>query len=275
MKTMKILVLVIMIALCGCQSKGDEEAVTEYTYQTEGQYSTVTLGDVILKIENGYLERDAMNRIAMQVEGAVKAADAFLGDTQEDRSAEDPVVCEIRSGSGTTCVTGRTIQVYYATNHTTSYTSLITQAKAGMAGIPDWLREGGGAYAADLNHESLRDTGAHMIEAFMQLPDTTEEGERLYYDLDTLAGILFVEHAYPEAQELGDLSEAVISIGYAQEAYNFRGAYCVYAGSFVRYLDQTYGREALLRLYAGESIEDVMQVNKQDAIAAWQSSLNI
>ncbi len=269
MKKTGFFILLLLLLFGGCEER-EAETIKQYAYTTKDGFDEIVFQDVTVRIASGYLTEEERNRIAGRLESAVQEADRFLKEKPGWDSAANPVICELRSGPGATAVSGNTVTVYYAENGGVPYISLLTQAKAGLAGVPDWLREGVGAYAADLGQESMMDTMARRIPAFDALK---KEKEPKYHSIDELASTLVSGDQYPEALTLGDLSEAVLSAPDEAEAYNLRGAYCVYAGSFVHYLDTAYGREALWRLYQGENMETVTGQTKEEALAAWQETL--
>ena len=273
-----LLMISCMLCLTGCRylMPGTQDSTPAYTYTSETGYDTIRWDPVTLKVEKSYLSKSDRNYTAQQVESAVEAAKQFLSG----RELHD-VELMLHDGSGATMVYEGRAEIYYAQNRDIPYTSLITQVMAGVDGVPDWLREGVGAWSADINKESLMDTQAHMIECLQTYAERIEaeqdpEGEpvELYFDIDTLAKVLIADHAYESAMELGDMTEGIATIGYAQEAYNFRGAYCVYAGSFVRYLDKTYGRDSLMAVYDGADFNETMGISLEEAKAAWLESLS-
>ena len=281
MKSTRLLSLVMatVLLLSGCSLLNTEESekIPSYTFSQEGNYDVIRFGQVTLRVDLGYLEEKERNYAANKVESATQAAKAYL----KDREAKD-VILVLHAGDGPTMVYEGQADIYYAQNRTIPYTSLITQVMMGVDGVPDWAREGVGAYVAETHKESLLHTQAHLIDSLNRYVES-EEAERaedsdaaketVYYDIDTLARVLKQFGAYDAAAQLGDMTEQIASIGYAEEAYNFRGAYCIFAGSFVKYLEENYGHDAVIAVYDGADFSEVFGVSFEDARAAWYNSL--
>ncbi len=272
-----IITICMIIASTGCSLLGKEEAgdAASYTFTAEADYDTISWDGVTLRVEKEYLKKADRNDAAQKVESAAQAAGQFLAEHDQH-----PVSLILHNGSGATMVYEDHADIYFAQNKDIPYTSFVTQIMAGVGGVPDWLREGVGAYSADINKESMLDTQGHMIECLQSLKEQQKQESEsedaviaTYFDIDTLARTLYRNAAYTNALDLGDMAEEIASIGYAQEAYNYRGAYCIYAGSFIKYLEKNYGREAVLALYDGESFKSVIGGAFDDIRAAWISSL--
>ncbi len=273
-----LMATVLLLSGCALLDREDSEKIPSYTYAQEGNYDVIRFGQVTVKVDLGYLSEKERNYAAHQVEGGVQAAQAYL----KDRAPKETVLL-LHSGDGPTMVYEGQADIYYAQNRTIPYTSLLTQVMLGVDGVPDWLREGVGAYVAETHKESLLKTQAHLIDCLNQYVER-EEAERaaenssaaqesVYYDIDTLAKVLKENGAYDAAAQLGDMTEQIASIGYAEEAYNFRGAYCIYAGSFVQYLEKNYGHDAVMAAYDGTAFADAFGVSFEDARAAWYDAL--
>ncbi len=270
----------LVLLMSGCQFiPTQEEEATSYTYTSEADYDTLRWDPVTLKVEKSYLSAEDRDYTAAQVESAVQAAKSYLNGTELK-----PVELILHNGSGATMVYEGRADVYYAQNRDIPYTSLITQVMAGVEGVPEWLREGVGAYVADINHESLLKTQGHMIESLNRYVEQQKEAaaeqassgepaEEPYYPIEELAGVLYRNSDYTEALELGDMANTIASIGYAQEAYNYRGAYCIYAGSFVKYLEKTYGHDPVIQVYQGEAFDEVFGLSFEEAREAWIAQL--
>ena len=264
----------LMIGLTGCFIQDPGEKYPTYVFMEEGSYDLIRWEGLTFKIEKGYLEKEERNLAAMQVESALSAAKTYLSGWKMN-----PVEVVLNAGDGATMVYENLVDVYYAQNRDIPYTSLILQAMAGVEGVTDWIREGTGAYVADINKESMLDTQGHMIECLTTYAETERKAEssnteeELYFDIDTLAHVLYTNQAYLEALEFGDLAASIASIGYAQEAYNFRGAYCIYAGSFVHYLESRFGRETVLRIYHGEDFTDLTGTSLEGTKMLWTETL--
>ena len=277
MKKILAAALTLMMILSGCQFiEKEEEDLPSYTYTEEAEYDTIRWDPVTLKVEKSYLTTKERNYAAQQVESAVQAAKSFLSEVELN-----DVELVLRNGSGATMVYEGYAEIFYAQNRDIPYTSIITQIMAGVEGVPEWLREGVGAYAADINKESMLKTWGHMIESLnryveMQTEmqeDSSDLIEEHYYTIDELAQVLYKNNDYMQAQELGDMADQIASIGYAQEAYNYRGAYCIYAGSFVKYLEKNYSRGQILQVYQGADFEEVMGISFEEARQNWLTSL--
>ena len=272
-----LMAAILLFSGCSLLNTEDSEKIPSYTYAQEGNYDVIRFGQVTLRVDLGYLTEKERNYAANKVEGAVQAAKAYL----KDREAKD-VNLVLHAGDGPTMVYEGQADIYYVQNRTIPYTSLITQVMMGVDGVPDWLREGVGAFVAETHKESLLKTQAHLIDSLNRYVES-EEAERaedskaakedVYYDIDTLARVLKQFGAYDSAAQLGDMTEQIASIGYAEEAYNFRGAYCIFAGSFVKYLETNYGHDAVIAAYDGTDFSEAFGVSFDDARAAWYDTL--
>ena len=276
-KTIALLLVMLMLTqlLTGCFLDHTEEKLPQYAFLTEGDYEVIKWEDVTLKIEQEYLTKDDKNFTAMMVDSGRTAARNYL-----EGWPKQPVELELKAGDGATMVYEGLAQVYFAQNRDIPYTSLITQVMAGVDGVADWIREGVGAYVADINKESMLDTQGHMIDCLVSYRSSLQKSgsgesqtEAPYLDIDTLAHVMYQNQAYTDALEFGDLAEAISSIGYAQEAYNYRGAYCIYAGSFVHYLEGQFGREAVLRIYKGEDFTEITGMSFDGCKAMWLETI--
>ncbi|MCR5005197.1 MAG: hypothetical protein K6A77_04780 [Clostridiales bacterium] len=272
-----VMICVLLFSGCSLLNREETEKIPEYTFGQEGNYDVAHFDNVTLEIDLGYLQDKERNYAAYQVDGATKAVKAYL----KDRTQKD-VVLILRAGDGPTMVYEGQAEIYYAQNRTTPYTSLITQVMMGVDGVPDWLREGVGAYVAETNKESLLKTQAHLIDCLNtyvaqeeaeRAEDSEAPQEAVYYDIDTLASVLKKNGAYDTASQLGDMTEQIAAIGYPEEAYNFRGAYCIYAGSFVKYLEANYGHDAVMAAYDGTEFSEAFGVSFEAARKAWFEAL--
>ena len=119
----------------------------------------------------------------------------------------------------------------------------------------------------------MLDTWAASIEIFEAMPKESEEGTKIEYPLNELAKQLMNNGVYTEAYALGDMTEAILQYENPQQAYAFRGAYAVCAGSFVSYLDTQYGFDKIMQLYQGGDIEEICGADWNTVINAWKQSL--
>ena len=100
-----------------------------------------------------------------------------------------------------------------------------------------------------------------------------KSSEKSFKSIDVLAKTLLSAGTYPDALKMGDLSVGIAQAAGAEEAFNYRGAYCVYAGAFVKYLDETYGRDKLLQVYNGGDVQAVLGKTVETIRGEWQASL--
>lgn len=264
------IIMMVIVNLSGCDWHKEKNTLKKYTFTEEGDFEVTSFGNVTLKIENGSLEDDVMSEVAMKVEEASRAADAFLGEY----AVTESIICYVHGGNGATSLYGNEIHVFYPENRNVPYTLLMTQSKAGIAGVPDWIRIGVGAYAAAESGECLLDTWARTVDVYQELPRVDADGNEIEYDLDTMAALLLHQEAYMEALQLGDMTEVIAGYEDAQEAYDYRGAYCVSAGSFVKYLDEQYGRDAVMKIYSGSTVKKATGYTRDEVMQAWMQTIN-
>lgn len=262
----------VVTAACG------EKAPKSYSFGKADGFDTLSFSSVDLFIESGYMDDEERDWAAYRVEEAEKAVSEFLGadyvaaDAYGQSGASEKIRCYIKAGNGTSMAVGQDVTLYYAKEGAAPYTNLICQAKAGMTVAPDWLREGLGAYVADLNKESLLSTYARNLQELKSLAGN-KSSEKSFKSIDVLAKTLLSAGTYPDALKMGDLSVGIAQAAGADEAFNYRGAYCVYAGAFVKYLDETYGRDKLLQVYNGGDVQAVLGKTVETIRGEWQASL--
>lgn len=266
------LLVMVTVAMTAC----GEKAPKSYSFGRTDGFDTLSFSSVDLFIESDYMDDKEKDWAAYRVEEAEKAVAEFLGanyiatDAYEQSGTSEKIRCYVKAGNGTSMAVGQDVTLYYAKEGAAPYTNLICQAKAGMTMAPDWLREGLGAYVADLNKESLLSTYARNLH---ELKGLAKNSEKSFKTIDVLAKTLRNAGAYPDALEMGDLSLGIAQAAGAEDAFNYRGAYCVYAGAFVKYLDETYGRDKLLQVYNGGDAQAVLGKTIEIIRGEWQASL--
>lgn len=274
----KIILAAFLAVLASAMTACGEKAPKSYSFGEADGYETLTLSTVNLYIDSGYLDEVEKDWAAYRIEEAEKAIQEFLGadytatDAYEQKGTPENTPCYVKGGNGTSIAVGGEVTLYYAKEGAAPYTNLLCQAKAGMTMAPDWLREGLGAYVADLNKESLLNTYARSLPELKDLSAGKKKEDSLK-SIDVLAKTLAGAGAYPDALRMEDLSLGIAKASDAEEAFNYRGAYSVYAGAFVKYLDETYGRDKLLRVYNGEDAQTVLGKPVDAIRGEWQATL--
>lgn len=272
----KILLTALLVMATVAMAACGEKAPKSYSFGRTDGFDTLSFSSVDLFIESDYMEDSEKDWAAYRVEEAERAVAEFLGanyiatDAYEQSGTSERIRCYVKAGTGTSMAVGQDVTLYYAKEGAAPYTNLICQAKAGMTIAPDWLREGLGAYVADLNKESLLNTYARNLHELKGLAGDSKES---FKTIDVLAKTLLKAGAYPDALEMGDLSLGIAQAAGAEAAFNYRGAYCVYAGAFVKYLDETYGRDKLLQVYNGGDAQAVLGKTIETIRGDWQASL--
>ena len=272
----KILLTALLVMATVAMAACGEKAPKSYSFGRTDGFDTLSFSSVDLFIESDYMEDSEKDWAAYRVEEAERAVAEFLGatyiatDAYEQSGTSERIRCYVKAGTGTSMAVGQDVTLYYAKEGAAPYTNLICQAKAGMTIAPDWLREGLGAYVADLNKESLLNTYARNLHELKGLAGDSKES---FKTIDVLAKTLLKAGAYPDALEMGDLSLGIAQAAGAEDAFNYRGAFCVYAGAFVKYLDETYGRDKLLQVYNGGDAQAVLGKTIETIRGDWQASL--
>lgn len=255
--------VMMTMLLVSCQ-KADFSAAYEYV-KTEKAYQTKAEG-LQVEIELGCLEKeDDRNLAVYQLEAALKNARDFLGSFCR---LDEPIQCRILSGDGFTTLGDRQLDIYYYETVPQPYTNYMIQILAGFE-TADWLREGLAAYGADQMGESLLDSYAASLTEldFIRTREEEEGGSKA--KVTELAKALYAAEAQSEAAKLGDLLMAVSEFTEAEEAGKYRGAYCIYAGSFVEYLTDKMGLDAVMQIYQGADFSQVMGKSLEAARQGW------
>ena len=247
-----LLSLLLVIGLVGC---GDEKAPESYTYTQSETWVLTETDDLQISIEKEILEdENDRNWAVYHLEQAYREALTFLGDGY---AQEEKLRCCIYAGDGLTQISEETLEIFYYDTVEQPYTNYMIQALAGIQ-VPDWMREGLAAYGADLSRESLLESYGKNLSELDCLRAEKDEEKVEYAGVSALARILYETGSFEEVLELGDLMKIMSQKETAEEADRCRAAYCIFAGSFVQYLTETEGLEAVLRIYNGEEFKSVM-----------------
>lgn len=269
-KWMLVILVGILLSFCiGCSKNAADDEVREYKFEENGEWMEIVFDNVHLRIEKTCFEEKTMNDSAFKLEEAITVASSFLGDY----ASRDEVMCYMHDGEGMTAVYDKEIHIYYPQQRNIPYIMLVTQALAGAEGVPDWLFVGLGAYAADQNGDSLLDTWASTIDVYETLPRESEEGIAIDYPLNELAKLLKEAAVYTEASALGDMIEGILQYEDPQQSYEYRGAYAVYAGSFISYLEKQYGFDNVMQIYQGGDMVEILGLDKDTLLNEWNQSL--
>lgn len=251
---------VLTLLLVGC-SKADFSAQYDMTETDTGW--EVQLENLQVDMESGCLESSEDRNLAVyQLQTAEKNALEFLGDAE---AANKTIRCRFLAGDGLTQCTDGQIDIYYYATLPQPLTNLMIQVMAGTE-APDWLREGLGACGADRMGESLLDSYAACLE---ELEDRRTDRQASEASISVLAADLYRKDVEKEALQLGDMMEGISRQKDAQAAERFRGAYCIYAGSFVDYLIDEHGMESVMRVYRGADFDDEMHTTWEKARESW------
>ena len=259
-----LLAVLMLITVTGC---GREEAPQSFEYtKTETAYHADS-ENLQVTIEVGCLEDENDRDWAVyDLQQAYLSASDFLGEAV---STGGPIRCMIYAGDGLSQVQPEGLDIYYYETVQQPYVNYMIQALMGLD-APDWLREGLAAYGADQADESLLDSYASGIEALDAFRVEEEaEAEAVTADITSLAVSLYTAGVQEDAIQLGDLLQATSQLESAEEAAQYRGAYCIYAGSFVAYLAEEKGLDAVLKVYQGEEFDAVMGQSLKAAKQAW------
>lgn len=258
-----LLVLCLALAAVGC---GGEDAPQSYEY-TESETVAVTETDNLqVTIENGILEeKNDKDWAVYKLQQAYANAVSFLG---EDYAAAERIRCCIYAGDGLTQMREDALDIYFYETVEQPYTNYMIQILAGIDAA-DWLREGLAAYGADLTEESLLSSYGSVLTELDVLRNVDDDEKAEYADVSALAQLLYEAGSQEKALELGDMLESMSQMKTAEEAAQYRGAYCIYAGSFVKYLAETKGLEEVLKVYQEEDFTAVMGKSLTAMHKAW------
>lgn len=257
-----LLVLCLALAAVGC---GGEDAPQSYEY-TESETVAVTETDTLqVTIENGILEeKNDKDWAVYKLQQAYANAVSFLGEDY----AVKPIRCCIYAGDGLTQMGEGALDIYFYETVEQPYTNYMIQILAGLDAA-DWLREGLAAYGADLAEESLLSSYGSVLTELDVLRNVDDVEKAEYADVSALAQLLYEAGSQEKALELGDMLGNMSQMKTAEEAAQYRGAYCIYAGSFVKYLAETKGLEEVLKVYQGEDFTAVMGKSLTAMHKAW------
>ncbi len=258
-----LLVLCLGFAAIGC---GGEVAPQSYEYTESETVAIAETENLQVTIENGILEeKNDRDWAVYNLQQAYANAVSFLG---EDFAAAEPIRCCIYAGDGLTQIGEYALDIYFYETVEQPYTNYMIQILAGLD-ASDWLREGLAAYGADLAKESLLSSYGSILTALDGLRTVEDEEKAEYADISALARLLYEAGSHEDALELGDMLEAMSQMKTAEEAAKYRGAYCIYAGSFVKYLVETKGLDEVLKVYQGEDFTVVMGKALSSMQKAW------
>lgn len=264
-KTLLICMMVLLVAGCGAQ-----KAPEAYEYKEEnGQFVTQTEGMQVYIEEGSFETEEERDWAVYRLKEALQSAKSFLGEKNNGKS---DIACRVHAGDGFTEITEEGLEVYYFGTVEQPYTNYMIQVLVGTE-APDYLREGLAAYGADQMKESLLNSyGAPLtaLDSFRQTEkDEKAEEEGPYIGITELAKALHEAKVEPEAAKLGDLMAAISQAENGQAAGEYRGAYCIYAGSFVEYLAEEKGLDAVLSVYRGKNFEEVMGQPLEKVRQSW------
>lgn len=227
-----------MLFLAGCQT---QKAPKSYAYTEENGVMCTEAGGLHFCLEDNSVKNE--DEAVYQLEQALQKAQAFLG---AGAAVQEDMVCYLHAGEGVSQQTNGQLNIYYYGKMNQPYINYMIQLLAGTE-TQDWLREGLAAYGAEQMGESLLDSYAEQMEQLSVFRKTDEE--EVQTGITVLAQTLYRTGEYGEALKLGDMMQSISQMESAQKAGSYRAAYCIYAGSFVEYLIDQYGQEALLQEY--------------------------
>lgn len=251
MRRLGILALAFILLLAGCQKTAEN-----YQYTMENGLYYTQIDALIIGLEKDAVsekERDA----AVQCMGeAFQKAQAFLGEAFSQQAEQ---YCYLHAGAGVSQVLEDSLHIYYYEAAAQPYVNYMIQLLAG-SDVPDWFYEGLAAYGADQMGETLLDSYAAGMKALDEY-----RSEEKTAGVTELARALYQKNVQPQAAELGDMMQAIALFSNAEEAGEYRAAYCIYAGSFVEYLVEQYGKETVLQEYqkAEQFTEAFLEKNRQ------------
>lgn len=238
MKRIWAAALVCVLLLAGCQT---QKAPKSYEYTEKNGVSYTQAGGLRFCIEDESV--NDKDEAVYCLEQALQKAQAFLGSGY---TVQEEMACYLHAGEGASQQANGQLDIYYYDQAEQPYINYMIQLLAGTE-VQDWLREGLAACGAAQMGESLLDSYAKEVKELQAFHQT--EAEQKPAGLTVLAQTLYAAGSYQEALKLGDMMQAISQMKSAQEAGNYRAAYCIYAGSFVEYLIDKYGQEAVLEEY--------------------------
>lgn len=233
-----------------CLGCGKEKAPETYSYSvaSEGGFYTEVDGMQIFFNEGCMPEAEDRDIAVYRVKTALEDAKKFLGTS----FASIPISCCFHSEEGATQVEAGALNIYYFDTVEQPYVNYMIQALLGEK-APDWLREGIATYGAEEMGESQHYSYAFDIPSLQGILEQ-EEAPSLHELAMTLHNLGIDE----EAEKLGDMIQGIADHTSAEGARQYRAAYSIYAGSFVQYLAEKNGFDALIRLYNGDNFQAVM-----------------
>lgn len=236
MRRLGILMLAFILLLAGCQ----KTTTKSYQYTMEnGLYYTQT-DALTIELEERAVSDQERDAAVQCMDEAFLKAQAFLG---EAFSQEEEQYCYLHAGDGVSQVLEDGLHIYYYGDAAQPYVNYMIQLLAGGE-VPDWFYEGLAAYGANQAGETL------LTSYALEIAELDEwRSQEKPAGVTELAKTLYQANVHVQAAELGDMIEAIALFSEAQEAREYRAAYCIYAGSFVEYLVEQYGKEAVLQEY--------------------------
>ncbi len=265
MRRMCCILLVLCLTFVGVGCSG-EKAPQSYEYTESETVAVTETENLQVTIENGILEKQNDRDWAVyNLQQAHLNAVSFLG---EGYAVTEPIRCCIYAGDGLTQMEEGALDIYFYETVEQPYTNYMIQILAGLD-APDWLREGLAAYGADLAEESLLSSYGSVLIELDSLRNVDEEEKAEYADVSALARLLYEAGSHEEALELGDMLETMSQMETAEEAAQYRGAYCIYAGSFVKYLAESKGLDEVMKVYQGEDFTAAMGKSLTAMHKAW------
>ncbi len=258
-----LLMLCLAFTFVGCSG---EKAPQSYEYTESETVAITETENLQVTIEKGILEEQNDRDWAVyNLQQAYANAADFLG---EEYAAENPIRCCIYAGDGLTQIGEGALDIYFYETLEQPYTNYMIQTLAGL-NVPDWLREGLAAYGADLAEESLLSSYGSTLPELDSLRNEKDEEKAEYADISALARLLYEAGSHEEALELGDMLETMSEMETAEEAAQYRGAYCIYAGSFLKYLAESKGLDEVMKVYQGEDFTAAMGKSLTAMHKAW------
>lgn len=260
-----LLVLLFVLPAAGC---GKESAPQSYEYtKSETVYVTET-ENLQMTIEVGCLEdQNDRDWAVYNLQKACNSALTFLDELSF--TMDEPIQCTIHAGDGLTEIQAGEMDIYFYETVDQPYINYMLQALLGTD-APDWLREGLAAYGADQMGESLLNSyGLVLTELDGLRGEESDVATPAEKDITALATILHQADTQEEALLLGDMLQTMSQMETAEEAAQYRGAYCIYAGSFVEYLAEEKGLASVINVYQGEEFSSVMGKPFSDFQKAW------
>lgn len=236
--------LIFIFVLYGCVTTRNY-VKTDIVTVDEIEYDHYVLGSIQIFVEQDYLDAEEENQVISKILNSVSMVTRYL---RLDKTNVDQIkpVYYVKSGAFISYCTKKTVYLSHVREQSSPIIHETVHILSGYQTDRIWLSEG---------------VAIHLHQKLGGETAFPNYGKDLHDEATRLA-------AFPALGEITTFQREYASVRPGNEG--IRKAFYIFSGSLIRYIEENYGREAILSLNKGESVEAVLAKDFESVVRDWK-----